>query len=108
MTLSGWDGFPTVYGNLIVDWPFLPGSRPSGGQPLVAINNVRIDIGSFFKQVVNPVASKVMAIIGPAGTVVRSLNTPLPGIYMLYHWPHFTHHCGTSPCESMYLLSTTQ
>jgi hypothetical protein len=80
MTMAGWDGFPTVLGDLVLDWPFLPGSSPSGGEPTAWLKNVRLDIGSFFKKVINPVASKVMAIVGPMGEVVRSLKTPLPGV----------------------------
>ncbi|MBA2708276.1 MAG: hypothetical protein H0U59_10795, partial [Gemmatimonadaceae bacterium] len=70
--------FPSISSNLSVQWGF--GSSPLPHTPVVALNNVELDAGSFFSDFVLPAVQKIQTVLKPFESIVEFLQKPLPGI----------------------------
>jgi streptogramin lyase len=75
-------GFPTITGNLFIDWPF-SGDPNTGNAPSVKLTNVQADASSFLTSAVGPVAQDIQDALKPLTPIVDTLNTEIPIISSL-------------------------
>jgi hypothetical protein len=80
--------FPSLDADFDMTWVIaqstpLDGSSNSntatfGSDPDVELNNVRLDVGSFFNQFVSPIVNDVKNVLAPIQPVLDVLNKPIP------------------------------
>jgi len=70
--------FPSLLADLDIDWAFDPSQGLSGGVPTVAFGNVKMDLGEFFSDFVQPIISNIESTLKPLEPVIDLLTTPLP------------------------------
>ncbi len=69
--------FPSFAFNLQVHWPFTQGNL-DGDRPSVAFNDVQLDMGSFFQNLITPLMQRVHATLDPIRPIEQALTKPLP------------------------------
>jgi len=72
---------PRVLAQLNIDWGFDladPEAELFGNAPEVAINDVRLDLGSFFSSFVAPIVEDVQEVLRPIEPVLDVLETEIP------------------------------
>ena len=69
--------FPSFAFNLQVHWPFTLGNL-DGDRPTVAFNDVQIDMGSFFQNLITPLMQQVHSTLDPIRPIEQALTKPLP------------------------------
>lgn len=77
--------FPSLQSDLDIIWEFGGGGtgigfRQFGGLPSVAFNNVRLNLGQYFRNFVKPILVHSLGILDPVRPVVEVLNKPIPVI----------------------------
>lgn len=79
----GTAALPSIKTDFNLAWGFAPGDLKVGGKyqgsvPSVEFNNVRLNMGSFFKSFAKPIFGTIDDILGPIQPVVDVLQTKLP------------------------------
>jgi len=79
----GTAALPSIKTDFNLVWGFAPtdlkvGSNYQGGLPSVEFNNVRLNMGSFFKSFAQPIFGTIDDILGPIKPVIDVLQTKLP------------------------------
>ncbi len=67
------DNFPSLDANLVATW------RP-GQTPVVALEDIRLDLGEFLSDTIGPVLGYINDVMAPLRPVLAVLTTPLPFI----------------------------
>ena len=70
--------FPSLRADFHLDWSFSTATGLSGSRPNVAFNNIRLDLGKFLSDFLNPIVSQVQKIVAPIKPVLDILTAPLP------------------------------
>jgi hypothetical protein len=74
---------PHLLGELNATWNFTnanPSVYPFGNAPVVAINNVQIDLNSFYNKLVAPLVAQVQVVTKPLEPLAEFLLKPIPGL----------------------------
>ncbi len=70
---------PSLKTTFNLDWAFKPTDLDlTGAAPIVAFNNVRLDLGSFFGNFVNPIVKEINDILDPIRPILDVLKTRIP------------------------------
>src|SRR5207249_6952576 len=70
--------FPSLRADFHLDWSFSTATGLSGSRPNVAFNSIRLDLGKFLSDFLNPIVSQVQKIVAPIKPVLDILTAPLP------------------------------
>jgi hypothetical protein len=70
--------FPQIASNLDVSWPLGQGQSPD-----VRFNDVQMDVGSFFGDIIDPVLGKIQGVTKNFQPLIDALNKPLPVLSFL-------------------------
>jgi Ca2+-binding RTX toxin-like protein len=70
--------FPSVLADFDMDWVFDPAQGLRGDKPTVAFGNVRMDLGEFFSNFVDPILTNIQSTLAPLEPVIEVLTEPLP------------------------------
>jgi Ca2+-binding RTX toxin-like protein len=77
--------FPSIRADFRFDWsfsasPLTPGDNNAnlGARPVVAFNNVKVDLGSFFTEFARPVLGTVRDVTAPVQPVIDGLTAEIP------------------------------
>ncbi len=89
---------PSFSIDLVINYPILPGSSPGAmSEPSVAFDNITLNFGSLFGQILGPIMQDVNGILGPIGPILNFLNGDVPVVSNLtealglgpYKWDQF-------------------
>lgn len=69
---------PGVSTDFSLKWAFSNADQSGLGAPTIAFNNVGIDAGQFFSQILGPVIKQIKSVTGPIQPVVDTLYAPIP------------------------------
>jgi Domain of unknown function (DUF4347) len=70
---------PSLKTTFNLDWAFKPTDLDlTGSAPIVAFNNVRLDLGTFFGNFVSPIVNEINDILEPIRPILDVLKTRIP------------------------------
>lgn len=82
--------FPSIRADFRFDWsfsnsPLTPGDNNAnlGSRPVVAFNNVKVDLGSFFTEFARPVLVTVRDVTAPVQPVIDGITAQIPILHEL-------------------------
>lgn len=85
VSFEGNADFPRILADFALDWHF---ADLEGGEPTIAFNNVRVDVGTFISKFVLPILKQIRKVTEPLDPLVKILAAPLPVISDLAGRPY--------------------
>ncbi|MEL6264757.1 MAG: hypothetical protein AAFR52_03765, partial [Pseudomonadota bacterium] len=72
--------FPSIEGELVINYPIIGTTATGGAAPEVRFDNLRLDLGSFARDLLGPVFDPISAFLEPLDPLLDFFNAPIPGI----------------------------
>lgn len=72
--------FPELLADFQLIWGFDQATGLKGGTPYIAFNNIRLDLGRFLTDYLQPILQQIKKVIDPLQPVVDILSYALPGL----------------------------
>ncbi len=71
---------PKIATDLVVHWQFLGNDGLTGQMPSVALNDVRLELGTFLSNLIGPIVESVNDFLEPIKPIIEFLQTEIPVI----------------------------